>query len=121
SDLFDVDRALDLLAAQIQPPGRRPLSYRAYMATFEADVATFYRPEGPVSPWERLRSAWRGYWHPRERRPQTNFGVPSWRDVGRVACVTGNSALTCRLAAGLPSVRGFRGFPVIVFGLAKAG
>ncbi|HYX00924.1 MAG TPA: FkbM family methyltransferase [Reyranella sp.] len=69
SDLFDVDRALDLLAAQIQATGRRPLSYRAYMATFEADLATFYRPEGPVSPWERLRSAWRGYWHPRERRP----------------------------------------------------
>jgi len=69
SDLFDVDRALDLLAVQIQTTCRRPLSYRAYMATFEADVATFYRPEGPVSPWERLRSAWRGYWHPRERRP----------------------------------------------------
>jgi len=32
--------------------------------------------------------------------------------VGRVACVTGNSALTYRLAAGLPSGRGFRGFPV---------
>jgi hypothetical protein len=67
ADLLDVDQGLDLLAAQTQSR-RRPLSYRAYMATFEADMAQFYRPEGPVSLWERLKSAWRGYWHPRDRR-----------------------------------------------------
>ena len=42
--------------------------YRQYMASFEADVPSFYRPEGPVPTWERLKSAWRGYWHPREKR-----------------------------------------------------
>jgi hypothetical protein len=66
--LFDIDAGLDLLAAQTQTGRRRPLSYRAYMATFEADSAAFYRPEGPVPVWERLKSAWRGYWHPREKR-----------------------------------------------------
>jgi hypothetical protein len=66
--LFDVDAGLDLLAAQTQAHRSRPLSYRAYMASFEADSAAFYRPEGPVPTWERIKSAWRGYWHPRERR-----------------------------------------------------
>jgi methyltransferase FkbM-like protein len=67
--LFDIDAGLDLLAAQTQSGRSRPLSYRAYMASFEADSAAFYRPEGPVPTWERLKSAWRGYWYPREKRP----------------------------------------------------
>jgi hypothetical protein len=67
--LFDVDAGLDLLAAQTQTERRQPLPYRQYMATFEADAPGFYRPEGPIPVWERLRSAWRGYWHPREKRP----------------------------------------------------
>ena len=67
--LFDIDTGLDLLAAQTQANRRRPLSYRAYMASFEADSPSFYRPEGPVPIWERIKSAWRGYWHPREKRP----------------------------------------------------
>ena len=66
--LFDIDTGLDLLAAQTQADRRRPLSYRAYMATFEANSPAFYRPEGPVPTWERIKSAWRGYWHPREKR-----------------------------------------------------
>jgi len=68
SPLFDIDSGLDLLAAQTQTDRSRPLGYRAYMATFEADSPRFYRPEGPVPTWERLKSAWRGYWHPREKR-----------------------------------------------------
>lgn len=68
TSLFDIDAGLDLLAAQTQPQRRRPLPYREYMATFEADQPTFYRPEGPVPAWERLKSAWRGYWFPREKR-----------------------------------------------------
>ena len=66
--LFDVDAGLDLLAAQTQKNRRRPLRYRDYMATFEADSPAFYRPEGPVPMMERIKSAWRGYWHPREKR-----------------------------------------------------
>lgn len=66
--LVDIDAALDLLAAQTQAQRARPLAYRDYMATFEADRASFYRPEGAVPMWERLKSAWRGYWHPREKR-----------------------------------------------------
>ncbi len=68
STLLDVDAGLDLLAAQTQPNRRRPLRYGDYMATFEADSPVFYRPEGPVPTWERIKSAWRGYWHPREKR-----------------------------------------------------
>lgn len=66
--LLDIDAGLDLLAAQTQAARRRPLSYRAYMARFEADAPAFYRPEGPVPLRERLKSAWRGYWYPREKR-----------------------------------------------------
>ena len=66
--LFNIDIGLDLLAAQTQAQRSRPLPYRDYMATFEADAPGFYRPEGPVPTWERLKSAWRGYWHPREKR-----------------------------------------------------
>ncbi len=66
--LVDIDAGLDLLAAQTQTERRRPLGYREYIATFEADSPGFYRPEGPVPAWERLKSAWRGYWFPREKR-----------------------------------------------------
>jgi hypothetical protein len=66
--MFDVDAGLDLLAAQTQTQRNRPLPYREYMATFEADAPGFYRPEGAVPMWERLRSAWRGYRFPREKR-----------------------------------------------------
>jgi hypothetical protein len=68
ASLFDIDAGLDLLAAQTQAGRGRPLSYRVYMASFEADSAAFYRPEGPVPLWERIKSAWRGYWYPREKR-----------------------------------------------------
>ena len=57
-----------LLAAQTQTQRSRPLPYREYMTTFEADAPGFYRPEGRVPAWERLKSAWRGYWFPREKR-----------------------------------------------------
>lgn len=66
--LLDIDAGLNLLAAQTQTERRHPLPYREYMATFEADSPRFYRPEGPVPTWERLKSAWRGYWFPREKR-----------------------------------------------------
>jgi hypothetical protein len=66
--LVDIAAGLDLLAAQTQPQRRRPLGYRDYMATFEADEPGFYRPEGNIPAWERLKSAWRGYWFPREKR-----------------------------------------------------
>ncbi|WP_421999432.1 FkbM family methyltransferase [Reyranella sp.] len=66
--LVDIDRGLDLLAAQTQKQRRRPLGYRDYMASFEADLPGFYRPEGPIPMSERLKSAWRGWWYPREKR-----------------------------------------------------
>ena len=66
--LLEIDDGLDLLAAQTQGARRRPLAYRDYMATFEADAPSFYRPEGPIPMRERLKSAWRGYWFPREKR-----------------------------------------------------
>lgn len=66
--LLDIDAGLDLLATQMQTQRSRPLPYREYMATFEADSPGFYRPEGSVPTWERIKSAWRGYWFPREKR-----------------------------------------------------
>lgn len=66
--LFKIDVGLDLLAAQTQAQRSRPLPYREYMAAFEADQPGFYRPEGRVPISERLKSAWRGYWFPREKR-----------------------------------------------------
>ena len=66
--LLDIEAGLDLLAAQAQPQRPRPLGYRDYMASFEADLPGFYRPEGPIPMSERLKSAWRAYWYPREKR-----------------------------------------------------
>jgi hypothetical protein len=63
--LFDVDKGLDLLAAQTQPDGARKLSYRDYMQAFEADASWFYRREGHVGLPERLAAAWRAYRNPR--------------------------------------------------------
>jgi hypothetical protein len=66
--LVDVDAALDLLAAQAQPGVAQPLSYRDYMAAFEADQASFY-----PKPWtppprstlaRRLAAAWTAFIDP---------------------------------------------------------
>ncbi len=65
ADLLDVDRGLDLLAAQAQPQRSAKLSYRDYMKEFEADAPWFYRREGNIGLGERLAAAWRGYWNPR--------------------------------------------------------
>lgn len=65
SKLFDVDKALDLLAAQAQTDRGSKLSYRDYMKAFEADAPSFYRREGNVSLGERLAAAWRAYRSPR--------------------------------------------------------
>lgn len=63
--LFDVDRALDLLAAQAQPQRSRKLSYKEYVAAFERDEPWFYRREGNVGLLERLGAAWRAFRFPR--------------------------------------------------------
>lgn len=66
--VIDVERGLDLLAAQAQGDRARPLDYRAYMARFESDPPDFYRPEGPIPLRERLAAAWQAYRHPRDKR-----------------------------------------------------
>lgn len=66
--VLDVDRGLDLLAAQAQGHRARPLDYRSYMARFESDPPDFYRPEGPIPLRERLAAAWRAYLRPRDSR-----------------------------------------------------
>ncbi len=68
STVFDIDAGLNRLAAQTQVGARRPLSYRDYMAKFEADSPDFYRPEGDIPFLERVKSAWNGYWRPRLQR-----------------------------------------------------
>ena len=66
--ILDVDKGLDLLAAQSQPDRSRKLGYRAYIREFEADPPSFYRPEGDYTLGERLAAAWRGFISPRTRR-----------------------------------------------------
>jgi len=66
--VLEVDRGLDLLAAQAQGDRARPLDYRSYMAHFESDPPDFYRPEGPIPLRERLAAAWRAYRRPRDSR-----------------------------------------------------
>ena len=66
--MIDVDRSLDVLAAQAQGDRVRPLDYRSYMARFESDPPDFYRPEGPIPLRERLAAAWRAFSRPRDSR-----------------------------------------------------
>jgi hypothetical protein len=68
SPILDVDKGLDLLAAQSQPDRNRKLGYRAYIREFETDPPSFYRPEGDYTLGERLAAAWRGFIAPRSRR-----------------------------------------------------
>jgi hypothetical protein len=61
--LIDIDRALDLLAAQAQPGAADPMSYRDYMALFAADSPAFYptpyTPPPRRTVAQRLLAAWR--------------------------------------------------------------
>jgi hypothetical protein len=62
---IDIDKGLDLLAADAQPGRSRKLGYQSYMRTFEADSATFYRREGDYTWAERFAAAWAAFRHPR--------------------------------------------------------
>jgi hypothetical protein len=62
---LDIERGLDLLAAQAQPERARKLDYRQYMRGFEADAAHFYRREGNYTLGERLEAAWAAFRKPR--------------------------------------------------------
>jgi hypothetical protein len=64
-DGLDIERGLDLLAAQAQPERTRKLDYRRYVQGFEADAAHFYRREGNYTVGERLKAAWAAFRHPR--------------------------------------------------------
>lgn len=66
--ILDVERGLDVLAAQAQGTCLRPLSYRQYIARFESDPPDLYRPEGPIPLRERLSAAWAAFWRPRVKR-----------------------------------------------------
>jgi hypothetical protein len=61
----DIDKALNLLAADAQPDRMRKLDYRRYTQTFEADAPHFYRREGDYTLGERLAAAWAAFRHPR--------------------------------------------------------
>lgn len=63
--IFDVDKGLDLLAAQTQPDRMRKRDYKTYLREFNADAPYFYRREGNLTLGERLSAAWRAYRRPR--------------------------------------------------------
>ena len=63
--LFDVDKGLDLLAADVQSGRVRKLDYRSYLRSFEDDAPSFYRKAGPISLRERLAAAWAAFQRPR--------------------------------------------------------
>lgn len=72
--LCDLDRVLDLLAAQAQGPTETPLSYREYVRRFESHDPMFFTksPPSPVlgepaMPGEELADARRQLRHARER------------------------------------------------------
>jgi len=62
---LDIERGLDLLAAQAQPERARKLDYRRYMQGFEADAPHFYRSEGNYTWVERFMAAWSAFLKPR--------------------------------------------------------
>lgn len=65
ADQLDVGAGLELLAVQAQPGTERPLSYKDYIASFEADAKEFYPaphapsrpPTAPATIGRRLRAA----------------------------------------------------------------
>jgi hypothetical protein len=63
--LFDVDKGLNLLAAEVQRGRVRKLGYRSYLRSFEDDTASFYRKVGPIGLVERLAAAWAAFRRPR--------------------------------------------------------
>jgi hypothetical protein len=72
---FDVDKALDELAAQSQAGVETPLDYKSYMALFESDPPEFYPrpslpppPPPPITFGRRLREAWLSFRDPNRRR-----------------------------------------------------
>jgi hypothetical protein len=62
---LDIERALDLLAAQAQPERIRKLDYQRYIQGFEADAPHFYRREGNYTWAERFAAAWSAFRKPR--------------------------------------------------------
>jgi len=62
---LDLERALDLLAAQAQPDHARKLDYKNYIRSFEADAPRFYRREGDYRWAERFAAAWSAFRKPR--------------------------------------------------------
>jgi hypothetical protein len=74
ADFLDVDHGLDLLAQQAQVDDARRLSYRQYMAAFEANSPMFYRGRlWPLTDLPRLgrrgmRRVWR-YLNARSMEP----------------------------------------------------
>ncbi len=64
--LFDVDKGLDLLAAQQQPDRSRKLGYKDFLASFDSDDRWFYRREGNIGLGERLAAAWTAFRQPRK-------------------------------------------------------
>jgi len=61
---IDIDRALDLLAAQAQSERARKVDYQRYMQGFESDAPHFYRREGDYTWAERLAAAWSAFRKP---------------------------------------------------------
>jgi hypothetical protein len=69
--VFDVDAGLDLLAAQAQPDIEQPLSYKDYIASFEANAPQFYPPvpraPSPPTLKQRLSASFRAFLNPADR------------------------------------------------------
>lgn len=57
SDSCDVERILDLLAAQAQGPIERPLTYREYLRRFESHDPIFFAQNSTFTEHGRLRAA----------------------------------------------------------------
>lgn len=68
--LLDIDKGLDLLAAETQSGAKQPLAYADYMALFAADSPGFYkRDPPPPGLLKRLKTAWRAFNDPNNAFP----------------------------------------------------
>jgi hypothetical protein len=78
--LIDVDRGLDLLAAQAQPDAAMPLSYTEYIAAFERNDPMFFNATGSrVDDLKREVAALRGTTGDLKREIAALLGSTSWR------------------------------------------
>jgi hypothetical protein len=107
---LDIDRGLDLLAAQIQGEGSWPLTYRDYIAGFERDeTSLFPKIKGPPPRpglWQRLRAAHRALSDWQYIADGDVIGQSDWSWTAESLAAANRGDTSAQLALGLAHVQG---------------